>query len=178
MKTMKKLIAACAVAAALPVFAGEESGQSQIQGEIVGSCTIGLTSLDFGQISLGQNINANISVQVNCTNGLTYKLFLDPAYTVQYTASAANNNAISNATGTIAASEIVLANDGSAMGKILYQDGDNNPFPISLASAPARTGTGSNQFIPLELKWETNGITAGPKTFSKFLVTNTYKVVF
>lgn len=60
-----------------PVFAATVTGALNIQTNLLSTCSVSTTPVNFGDISSPSGVNATGDVIVNCQSGLTYHIALD-----------------------------------------------------------------------------------------------------
>lgn len=186
MKKFFKLAAVTALVIGAGVaVAAENSGTSEVTGQLVGSCSIAASNVAHGQIAVGTALagasDKTSTLTVNCSSGVGYKVWLEPtAVPIEYTASAALGGGVNATTAAIAAGVLTLTNGGAPVGVLRYwqEAGKTTPFPQTLGTGLARTGTGADQTIDAVVEWDARGITPAEGSFAAWKVTNTYKVSF
>ena len=179
---------ALAVAVAMTggsVAAGEDSADSEVSGEIVGACTIAAENADFGQVPVseaGTTIDRTVNLTVNCSNAVSYRVALASTAPWEYTSNldVVAGNPASTGTLNFSANTLTLANGSDPIGTVGFwaDAGKSTAFDVG-TSDTARTGTGSDQTIPVTVAWtlpSSGNIAAN--SFSRWKLTNTYEIKF
>ena len=130
MKTLNKIfvIGAAALTTSAPSNAATQAANMNVNASIAGTCTIGATTLNFGQYA-GTQTDVTTTVAVQCTN-LT-----------AYTVGMANGNNFST-------SRRMTAGAGNFLTYGLYQDvAHATPWGNAAGSWVAGTGNGTSQTL-------------------------------
>ena len=181
----KTVIALAVTAACAQALAGQESATSEVTGEIVGACTVAAENASFGQIPVdqaGSTIDSTVNLTVNCSNNVSYQVALDPTVPMEFTLNTdlAAGNPASTSNISFSGNALTLTNGAGPIGQLAYwaDPGKTTAMEVG-APTTSRTGTGSDETIPVTVSWtlpDSGSLTSA--SFGLWKVTNTYNIVF
>ena len=122
-----------------PVFAGTATGALNIQTNLLSSCSVSTTPVNFGDQSVAVGGTATGEVIVNCPSGLSYHIALDAG--TNYTGGEQYRRLVTGGGSGISYS--LVKEDGQAWGDSDYANTFNSGTSLAGAS------NGSDQFHPV-----------------------------